>query len=121
MDYATKLQLVAKQRNHSQRDIARITGVTNSTVNRWITGQIIPRLDEAVSIAKHFDVPLQWFVDEGSSLPSSEPAPEGNQPLHTRIVVIESRDAVAADTVALLLTALTQSGEVAPPSSPQPE
>jgi transcriptional regulator with XRE-family HTH domain len=64
MRLAEKLNVLLEVTNLSQRDIAARVGVSNATVNRWTSGEICPRLDEAAKLADALGVPIGYLADE---------------------------------------------------------
>lgn len=45
-------------------EVARQTGLGSYLFSEWKKGKSAPKIDKLYKIAKYFDVPLEYFVDE---------------------------------------------------------
>ena len=48
-------------------DVAKATGITKSTFSDWKSGRSVPKADKLLSLAKYFDVPVEYFLEEEKS------------------------------------------------------
>lgn len=62
---AKRLKEARKTFNYTQRDLARLTGVTNVMISQYETGTVVPHLDVLISMAKALCVTLDYFVLDG--------------------------------------------------------
>jgi DNA-binding XRE family transcriptional regulator len=53
------LQALRGQNNQTQRDVAYALGVTEKTVQRWESGDVLPRLRHRRKLAKRFGVSIE--------------------------------------------------------------
>jgi transcriptional regulator with XRE-family HTH domain len=54
----SKLKILIRQRNLTQRQLSDMMNVTERNINDWVRGASIPRLDRAVALARALNVPL---------------------------------------------------------------
>ena len=47
--------------------VAVETGITKSTFSDWKSGRSVPKADKLLSLAKYFDVPVDYFLEEEKS------------------------------------------------------
>ncbi len=47
--------------------VSRETGVSTATLTNWKKGRYTPKFDKLLAIAKYFDVPVEYFADDGHS------------------------------------------------------
>lgn len=46
-------------------EVSKHTGVSTSTLTNWKYGRYVPKVDKIRKISNYFNVPLEYFVDEG--------------------------------------------------------
>ena len=46
----------------NQRQLSKATGLSERTINDWVAGKKIPRLDNAITIAKELGIPLKTLA-----------------------------------------------------------
>ena len=44
--------------------VSKETGVATSTLTEWKNGTYKPKVDKLVKIARYFNVPLEYFLEE---------------------------------------------------------
>lgn len=44
--------------------VCKDTGIERSTISRWKNGAYTPKVDKLLILAKYFDVPLEYFLEE---------------------------------------------------------
>jgi len=59
-----RLDDLIRQRGMSQRYVAKQVGVNENTLRNWIQGRSFPRLDQAVKLAKVFDVDIKQLYKD---------------------------------------------------------
>jgi transcriptional regulator with XRE-family HTH domain len=64
MAFRDRLSKMIEGRGISDRELARNIGLSPNTVERWLKGEIQPRLDQAAAVAAYFKVPLGPLVDD---------------------------------------------------------
>ena len=71
MEFKDKLKWLLMQRGVSAADVAgrKEVGVSSSSLNRYISGKQVPRLDEIDGLAKFFQVPKAYLADETITAP----------------------------------------------------
>ena len=84
MELSKKLNQLKDKRGVSERQIARSLKelapeikVSPTTVNRWLIGDGIPDLEQAVALAEYFGVPLTYLAyDDATTAPGELPDDE---------------------------------------------
>ena len=59
-----KYEALKAERNLTDADVVRETGVASSTLSDWKAGRYTPKADKLLKIAKLFNVPLEYFLEE---------------------------------------------------------
>lgn len=59
-----KYEALKAERNLTDADVTRETGVASSTLSDWKAGRYKPKADKLLKIAKLFGVPLEYFLEE---------------------------------------------------------
>lgn len=68
MTFDDKLnKLCQAHRLTNQREFAELVGTSKSTANRWLSGQSVPDMQEALKLARLFGVPLEYLADDDVS------------------------------------------------------
>ncbi len=60
--------MLLKRYNINQYQLAKIAGVSKSTVGKWILGKSSPRMGAIQKIADHFGLPKSYILTEPSNL-----------------------------------------------------
>lgn len=61
-----KFEELLKTHGVTMYRVAKETGVAQSTLSEWKNGKFTPKVDKLVKIAKYFDVPLSYFIEENT-------------------------------------------------------
>ncbi len=61
--FGKKLKELRLEKGLSQRQLGEIFSVCNQTVSFWETGSREPDLDTLVSIARYFEVPIDFMLE----------------------------------------------------------
>lgn len=61
---STNLKKLLKEYNINQNQLAKIAGVSESTVGKWILMKSTPRMGAIQKIADHFDLPKSYILEE---------------------------------------------------------
>lgn len=83
--FADNLKRLMRENRERQADVARLLGVSKSTLSAYCKGEQMPRMDKVEQLAHHFGVPRAALLGEGdgsiapaapqiTALPSSGPA-----------------------------------------------
>ena len=59
----TKLKKLLDERNLSQVDLVKKTGIRSGTINRYVCGTRSPNLKNAIIIAKALDIPVEDLLN----------------------------------------------------------
>lgn len=59
-----KYEELLKEHGCRTADVCRETGLNSSMFSHWKDGLYTPKIDKLAKIAKHFDVPVTWFIDQ---------------------------------------------------------
>ena len=54
------------ERNINQKKLSELSGITESSVCRYLNGDRIPRIDVIVNFAKALEVDVEYLLDAGS-------------------------------------------------------
>lgn len=75
--FSTNLKFIREQRGLSQNKLAEIVGVNQTTIARWEDDNRTPNLDNAIDVAKAFNIPLPVLIGKDLKNNSSlEPTEE---------------------------------------------
>ena len=59
--FAERLKELRKERNMSELQLAKVLGVSSTTINRWGRGLRVPNLDSLLLLARFFDVSIDYL------------------------------------------------------------
>ena len=62
MEFQNRLYSLRKKSGLSQEELAGLLGVTRQAVQKWESGASRPDMDNLVSLARYFNVTLDWLV-----------------------------------------------------------
>lgn len=63
--FANNLASILKDFNMTQRELADLSGISESTISKYINKQQIPSLKAIINIAHALDVDIDSFIDFG--------------------------------------------------------
>jgi transcriptional regulator with XRE-family HTH domain len=61
-----KFDELCNDKNVTAYQVSNVTGVATSTLSMWKQGKYIPKVDKIQKIADYFNVPVTYFLEEGS-------------------------------------------------------
>ena len=64
MSWKDKVNTLMSQRGISQKELSRLSGITESSISRYLHSTKRPRLDIVVNIAKALNVETNYLLDE---------------------------------------------------------
>lgn len=59
-----KIQKLLDERNMSQYQLAKETGIAQSSLSDWKLGKSKPKTDKLQILANYFNVPIEYFLEE---------------------------------------------------------
>lgn len=59
-----KFEKLLTERNFTAAKVSRDTGIATSTLSEWKKGKYKPKVDKLLTLAKYFDVPLEYFLED---------------------------------------------------------
>lgn len=59
--FAERLKELREEKNMSELQLAKVLGVSSTTINRWERGLRVPNLDSLVLLARFFDVSIDYL------------------------------------------------------------
>ena len=65
MEYGKKIARLRKSKNMTQEELGKVLSVTYQAVSKWERDESLPDFEMMSRIAKFFNVPLNYFTDEG--------------------------------------------------------
>ncbi len=64
MKWKDKVRFLMDEKNISQKKLSELSGITESSVCRYLKGDRTPRIDIVVNFAKALDVEVDYLLDE---------------------------------------------------------
>lgn len=61
--YKKFAELLAKN-NVKASQVAKATGISTATLTSWKQGVYTPKIEKLMLIAKYFDVPITYFIED---------------------------------------------------------
>jgi len=65
MSWKEKVTELMNQRNITQKQLSQLSGITESSISRYLHSEQRPRMDIVVNIAKALHVETGYLLDEG--------------------------------------------------------
>lgn len=62
-----KFEKLLKERNVRPADVSKETGISTSTLSEWKSGKYVPKLDKILTLAKYFEVAVEYFIEAGGT------------------------------------------------------
>jgi len=59
-----KFEKLLAERNLTAYKVAQDTGVATATLTAWKKGNYTPKVDKLLVLAKYFNVPLEYFLED---------------------------------------------------------
>lgn len=59
-----KYEKLVSERGLTTYKVCKDTGIERSTISHWKNGAYTPKVDKLLILAKYFDVPLEYFLEE---------------------------------------------------------
>lgn len=90
MSFSEKIQVLRKQHNISQEQLAEQLNVTRQAISKWETGESLPDIDNIKRLGEIFDVSLDYLLKDAhdETMPSTSmtdmPDPNEDAPLRYR-------------------------------------
>ena len=64
MSWKEKVTELMNQRNITQKQLSQLSGITESSISRYLHGEQRPRMDIVVNIAKALHVETEYLLDD---------------------------------------------------------
>ncbi|WP_041705731.1 helix-turn-helix domain-containing protein [Mageeibacillus indolicus] len=71
MSWQEKVENLMLDRGINQKQLSQLSGITESSVSRYLRSERRPRLDIVVNFAKAFGVATEYLLDEGEDSETS--------------------------------------------------
>ena len=62
-----KFQALLDKTNETPYQVSKATGISTATLSSWKTGAYTPKIDKLLILAKHFGVPIEYFIGDSAS------------------------------------------------------
>lgn len=62
-----KFAKLLQENNETAYRVAKSTKISTSTLSDWKTGRSTPKIDKLQKIADHFDVSVNYFLEESNN------------------------------------------------------
>lgn len=59
-----KFEKLLRDRNITAYQVAKDTGIATSTLTEWKNGTYQPKIEKISKIAKYFNVPIEYFLED---------------------------------------------------------
>lgn len=59
-----RFEKLLTERNVTAYQVAQNTGIATATLTEWKKGTYTPKIDKIMLIAKYFDVPIEYFLED---------------------------------------------------------
>ncbi len=63
-EFKDRLKKLMERDNISQKELAKLSGISEASVSRYLSGDLRPRMDILANIAKVFNVSTSYLVGE---------------------------------------------------------
>ena len=64
MSWNEKVHELMKKKGVNQKQLSKLSGITESSISRYLKGEIVPRMDVIVNVAKALQVETDYFLEE---------------------------------------------------------
>lgn len=71
-DFANKVKELMKRDGVSQKELARLSNISESSISRYISGSFEPRMDILINIAKVFNVSVAYLIGENTAVSEND-------------------------------------------------
>lgn len=62
--WAERVKNMMQAKNLTQKELAKITGIAESSLSRYLSSEKTPRLDIVNNVARAFEVDAGYFIDD---------------------------------------------------------
>lgn len=104
--FARNLTRYIAQSGKTQKELADMLGVAQSTFNNWCTGVRYPRMDKVEQLARYFGIKKSDLIEDKAAQEAEAPAGNGGLPRDTRELIEYVRTSVPEDKAAMALRVL---------------
>jgi repressor LexA len=63
MNLYKKYEALLEKTGETSYQVAKATGIGENTLSQWKTGRSNPKVDKLIKLAKHFNVPIEYFLN----------------------------------------------------------
>ena len=67
MGWSDKVKELMRVKNINQKELSLLSGITEASVSRYLTGERTPRMDIIINFAKALDVSVEYLLEENNS------------------------------------------------------
>lgn len=64
MNWKEKVSELMTTKNLTQKDLSRLSGITETSISRYLNGSQRPRIDVLLNFAKALDVNVEYLLEE---------------------------------------------------------
>lgn len=75
MNFGEKLSKLRGEKKYSQEELAEKINVSRQTIRRWEYEESLPDVYQLKILCALFEVPPEFFLDDGTSFPPRQPEP----------------------------------------------
>ena len=66
--WSDKVKELMTIKNINQKELSRLSGITEASVSRYLTGERTPRMDIIINFAKALGVSVEYLLDEDEKI-----------------------------------------------------
>ena len=93
-NFSTKLLLVLKEMNLTQKELSKLIDIQEAVISRWIKGKTVPANRSLTKLIKKLNLPLDYFEDTNNFYHNISNSNIGNNNTindNTRIELLEEK------------------------------
>ena len=74
IQFINRLKSIMKERKITQTELAKRTGIRQSSISDWLNDRYEPKQDKVYIIAKALNVSPAWLLGYDEKIPTNEPS-----------------------------------------------
>lgn len=74
IQFINRLKSIMKERKITQTELAKRTGIRQSSISDWLNDRYEPKQDKVYIIAKSLNVSPAWLLGYDENIPTNEPS-----------------------------------------------
>lgn len=87
-DFGNKISNLRKSKGMTQEDLGKVLNVTYQAVSKWERDESLPDIEMISRIAKYFEVPINYFVDDETAYSTASTAAPANNSTYIGVCTV---------------------------------